>query len=46
MFDKIDFFKAQGRDLLQNLAEKIGLSVYGGNIRKDMIKEYKYDRKI
>ena len=35
-FDKRDLFKSQGRDSLQNLAKKIGLSVYGGNIRKDI----------
>ena len=34
MFDKRDLFKSQGKYLLQNLAKKIGLSVYDGNIRK------------
>ena len=38
---KRDFVKAQGRDLLQNLAKNIGLSVYGGKIRKDFYEEYK-----
>ena len=38
---KKDLFKSQGKDLLQNLAKKIGLSVYGGNIRKDIDEEYK-----
>ena len=42
MFEKRDLFKSQGKDLLQNLAKKIGLSVYGGNIRKDINEEYKY----
>ena len=41
MFEKRDLFKSQGKDLLQNLAKKIGLSVYGGNIRKDINEEYK-----
>ena len=41
MFHKRDMFKSQGKDLLQNLAKKIGLSVYGGNIRKDIDEEYK-----
>ena len=36
MFEKRDFIKSQGKDLLQNLAKKIGLSVYGGNARKDI----------
>ena len=41
MFQKRDMFKSQGKDLLQNLAKKMGLSVYGGNIRKDINEEYK-----
>ena len=41
MLEKRDFFKSQGKHLLQNLAKKIGLSVYGGNIRKDTNDEYK-----
>ena len=41
MFEKRDLFKSQGKDILQNLAKKIGLSVYGGNIRKDINEEYK-----
>ena len=41
MFEKTDLFKAQGRDLFQNLATKIGLSVQGGNIRKDINEENK-----
>ena len=41
MFEKRDLFKSQGKDLLQNIAKKIGLSVYGGNIRKDINEEYK-----
>ena len=42
MFEKSDFFKSQGKDLLQNLAKKIGLSVYIGNIRKGTNEEYKF----
>ena len=41
MFEKRDLYKSQGKDLLQNLTKKIGLSVYGGNIRKDINEEYK-----
>ena len=41
MFEKRDLFKSQGKELLQSLAKKIGLSVYGGNIRKDINDEYK-----
>ena len=41
MFEKKDLFKSQGKDLLQNLVRKIGLSVYGGNIRKDINEECK-----
>ena len=41
MFEKRDLFKSQGKDLLRNLAKKIGLSVYGGNIRKYINEEYK-----
>ena len=41
MFEKRDLFKSQGKDLLQNLAKTIGLSVYGGTIRKDINEEYK-----
>ena len=41
MFGKREFFISQGKDLLQNLAEKIGLSNYGGNIRKDINEDYK-----
>ena len=40
MFEKRGLFKSHGKDLLQNLAKKIGLSVYGGNIRKDINEEY------
>ena len=36
MFEKKDFFESQGKDAVQNLAKKIGLSVYGGNVRKDI----------
>ena len=41
MFEKRDLFKSQGEDLLQNLAKKIGLSVYGGNNRKDINEKYR-----
>ena len=41
MFEKRELFKSQGKDLLQNLAKKIGLSVYVGNIRKDIKKKCK-----
>ena len=41
MFEKRDLFQSHGKDLLQNLAEKIGLSVYAGNIKKDINEEYK-----
>ena len=41
MFEKRDLFKSQGNDLFQNLAKKIGISVYGGNIRKDLNEKYK-----
>ena len=34
-------FKSQGKDLLQNLAKTIGLSVYGGKIREDLNEDYK-----
>ena len=40
MFEKRDLFKAQGTDLLQNLSKKIGLSIYAGNIRKNINEEY------
>ena len=39
LFDFRDLFKSRGKDLDQNLAEKIRLSVYGGNIRKDINEE-------
>ena len=41
MSEKRDMFKSQGKDLLQNLAKTIGLSVYDGNIRKDINKQHK-----
>ena len=41
MFEERDLFKSQGKDLLQNLAKKIGILVYGGNFRKDTNEEYK-----
>ena len=44
MFDKIDLFKSQRKDLLQKLAKKIGISIYGGNIGKDVNEEYKFVR--
>ena len=36
MFEKRDLFKSQGKYLLQKLAKRIGLSVYGDNFRKDI----------
>ena len=41
MFEKRDLFKSKGEDLLQNLAKKIGLSIYDGTIRKDINEESK-----
>ena len=41
MFEKGDLVKSQRKDLLQDLAKKIGLSVYGGNILEDINEEYK-----
>ena len=40
MFEKRDKFETQKKDLLQNLAKKIGLYDYGGKIRKDINEEY------
>ena len=40
MFEKRVLLKSQGKYLLQNLAKKIGLSVYGVNIRKDINEDY------
>ena len=34
MVEKTDLLKSQEKDSLPNLAEKIGLSVYGGNMRR------------
>ena len=39
MFGKRDFSKSRGNDSLQNLAKKIGISVYGGKIRKNINEE-------
>ena len=39
MVEKRGLFKALGRDLLQNLAIKIGLSVFDGNLRNDVNEE-------
>ena len=41
MYEKIDLFKARGRDLLQNLAEKFGLSVHDGEKWKGINEECK-----
>ena len=41
MFEKRDLFKSQGKYLIQHLAKKVGLSVYGGNIRNDINEEHK-----
>ena len=35
MFEKRDFFKAQGRDFFQNLAKKIGLLFCDDNTKKE-----------
>ena len=40
MSEKKRFFKSQGKDLLQKLAKKMGLSVYRGNIRIDINGEF------
>ena len=40
MFVKRHLLKSQGKNLLQNLAKKIGLSIHGCNIRKDINEEY------
>ena len=41
-FEKRDLFEAQGEKLLENLAEKIILSVCGDIFRKAINEEYKY----
>ena len=41
MFEKRDLFNSQGKGFFQNLALKIGRSVYGDNNRKDINEEYK-----
>ena len=41
MFERRELFKSQEKDLLQNLFNNIGLSVYSGNFRKDINGEYK-----
>ena len=41
MFEKGDLFKSHEKYLLGNLAKKIGLSIYNGNIRKNVNEEYK-----
>ena len=46
MFEVIELFKSQGKMLLQNLAKKIGFSVYGGKIREDINEEYEYVTEI
>ena len=40
-FEKRDLFKSRANSLLQNLTKKIGLSIYGGNSRKDINDGYK-----
>ena len=40
-FEKRDFYEAQGKNLLENLAEKKSLSVYGDIFRKTINEEYK-----
>ena len=39
-FEKRDIFKSEGKVLLQNLAKNFGLSVYGGNNRRNINKEF------
>ena len=41
IFEKSVLFLSQGKDLLQKLTKTIGLSVYGGNIGKDINEENK-----
>ena len=41
MFERRDLVISQGKDLFHNLSKNIGISVYGGNIRKDINEEYK-----
>ena len=41
VFEKSDIFKSQGKDLLQKLVKKIGLSIYVGKIRKNINEEKK-----
>ena len=41
-FEKRYLFKSLGKALLQNLAKKIGSSVYRGNFRKYINEEYNY----
>ena len=41
MFETRDLFKSQRKDSLQNQAQKIGLSVYGGIIKKYINEEDK-----
>ena len=41
LFEKRDSIKTQGKDLLQKLAKKIGLSFNGSNIQKHINEKYK-----
>ena len=41
MFEKRDSFELQGKDILQNVAKQVRLSLYGGNIRRDINEEHK-----
>ena len=41
VFGKRNLFKSQVKDLLQNQAKMIGLSVYGDTIGNDIYEEYK-----
>ena len=41
MFEKRVLNRSQGKDLLQDLAKRIGLSIYDGNISKNINEEYK-----
>ena len=41
IFDRRDLFESKRKNLLQNLAQKVGLLVYGSNIGKDLKEECK-----
>ena len=41
MVGKKDFYKKQGKGLLQTMSEKFNNLVYGGNLRRDVNDQYK-----